>query len=77
MCFGTKFFARSIGYGERGGIKFIKLAAGTITMDTSTDFMTALNMPMGIFLDCYDTLSEISEHRNEEIKRSMDASKKK
>lgn len=77
MCKGAEFFARNIGYGERGGLEFIKLIAGTITMDTSTDYMTALEMPIGIFLDCYNTLSVISESRNEELKKSVDAIKSK
>jgi hypothetical protein len=44
-------------------------------MDTSTDYMTALNMPMGVFLECYQTLTFISDQRNEEMKKSMDAIK--
>lgn len=40
-------------------------------MDTSTDYMTALNMSMGVFLECFHTLSDISDQRNEEMKRSM------
>jgi hypothetical protein len=74
---GQKFFVRSIGYGERGGVNFLKLVAGTITMDTSTDYMSALNMPLGIFLDCYNTLSYISEKRDEDMKKSMEAMKNK
>ncbi len=74
---GKRFFARSIGYGDRGGLDFIKLVAGTITMDTSTDYMTALDMPFGIFLDCYETLSYISKEREKEMKQKMDASKNK
>ena len=74
---GKKFFARSIGYGEHGGIDFVKTVAGTITMDTSTDYMTALDMPIGLFLDCYNTLVMISEKRDEELKRSIEAVKNK
>ncbi len=43
-------------------------------MDTSTDYMTALDMPMGIFLDCYSTLVFISEKRNEEMRNSLEKS---
>jgi hypothetical protein len=46
-------------------------------MDTSTDYMTALDMPIGLFLDCYNTLVMISEKRDEELKRSIDAVKNK
>lgn len=46
-------------------------------MDTSTDYVSALNMPIGMFLDCYDTLAYISEQRNEELEKNMKDSKKK
>lgn len=68
---GSKFFARSIGYGEHGGVNFLKIVAATITMDTSTGYMDALEMPLNIFLECYETLSHVSQLREDEMKKSL------
>jgi hypothetical protein len=46
-------------------------------MDTSTDYITALNMSLEVFLDCFETLSSISETRAEEMKKSVEAVKNK
>ena len=62
MWSGAYFFAGCFD-GGFGGIDDLRLLCANITIDTSTSYMEAMNMPIGEILVLCDAINEISEER--------------
>lgn len=62
----TDFFAWRFDGGS-GGVDDIRYLCANITMDTSTSYMEAMNMPMGEIMAMCDAINEISEERRKFI----------
>lgn len=62
MWISANFFAGCFGGGS-GGIDDLRYLCANITMNTSTSYIEAMNMPIGELMLFCDALNEISEER--------------